>query len=208
MATMGRPREFDTEKALDKALDVFWRHGYEGASISELTQAMGISPPSLYAAFGNKEKLFRSALDRYAAVRKQLWAELLVEPTAKGMMQRLFERVIEFYADEGNPNCCMLVKGTMTSGDCGQVIADHMSAKRAESEAILIDRFSQAKAGGELPDDIDPRDLAGYYMTVLDGMSVRAAAGAGRAELRKVAELAMRGWPGRVAATPALNSVP
>jgi AcrR family transcriptional regulator len=194
---MGRPREFDTEKALDKALDVFWRNGYEGASISELTQAMGISPPSLYAAFGNKEKLFRSALDRYAEVRQQLWTELMKEPTARGMMERLFERVIEFYAAEGNPNCCMLVKGTMTSGDCGQMIADHMSAKRAESEAMLVNRFIKAKAEGELPDDIEPAELAGYYMTVLDGMSVRAAAGAGRDELRKVAGLAMRGWPGR-----------
>ncbi len=196
MATMGRPREFDTEKALDKALDVFWRNGFEGASISELTQAMGISPPSLYAAFGNKEKLFRSALDRYAEVRKQLWAELLKEPTARAMMARLFERVIQFYAVEGNPNCCMLVKGTMTTGDCGQVIADHMSAKRAEGEQMLVARFTQAKADGELPDDIEPAELAGYYMTLLDGMSVRAAAGAGRDELRKVADLAMRGWPG------------
>ena len=93
MGTMGRPREFDAEQALDKALDVFWRHGYEGTSISELTQAMGISPPSLYAAFGNKEKLFRSALDRYAEVRKQVWSELMSEPTARAMMERLFDRV-------------------------------------------------------------------------------------------------------------------
>lgn len=197
MATMGRPREFDTEKALDKALDVFWRHGYEGASISELTQAMGISPPSLYAAFGNKEKLFRSALDRYAEVRQGLWAELMKEPTAQAMMEKLFARVIDFYAAEGNPNCCMLVKGTMTTGDCGQMIADHMSAKRAESEAMLVNRFIKAKAEGELPDDIEPRDLAGYYMTVLDGMSVRATSGAKREELHKVAALAMRGWPGK-----------
>lgn len=198
MATMGRPREFDTAKALDKALDVFWRHGYEGASIAELTHAMGISPPSLYAAFGNKEKLFRSALDRYAEVRKQLWAELMKAPTARAMMEGLFERVIQFYAQEGNPNCCMLVKGTLTSGDCGQVIADHMSAKRAESEAMLLERFRKAKTDGELPDDIEPADLAGYFMTVLDGLSIRAAAGAGREELHKIVHLAMRGWPTRV----------
>ncbi len=195
MAPMGRPREFDAAKALDKALDVFWRHGYEGASISELTQAMGISPPSLYAAFGNKEKLFRAALDRYAEVRRQLWAELMQAPTARAMMEGLFERVIQFYAQEGNPNCCMLVKGTLTSGDCGQVIADHMSAKRAESEAMLLERFRKAKDEGELPVETDPADLAGYFMTVLDGLSIRAAAGAGREELQKIAYLAMRGWP-------------
>ena len=197
MGTMGRPREFDTEQALDKALDVFWRNGYEGTSISELTQAMGISPPSLYAAFGNKEKLFRSALDRYAETRKQVWTELMREPTARAMMERLFERVIDFYAAEDNPHCCMLVKGTLTTGDCGQVLANHMSAKRAESEQMLIERFTSAKASGELPNDIEPKDLAHYYMTVLDGMSVRAAAGTGREELRKVADLAMRGWPGK-----------
>jgi AcrR family transcriptional regulator len=194
---MGRPREFDAEKALDKALDVFWRNGYEGASISELTHAMGISPPSLYAAFGNKEKLFRSALDRYAEVRKQLWQELMKEPTARAMMARLFERVIDFYAEEGNPNCCMLVKGTMSSGDCGELLAQHLSAKRAESETMIVERFRQAKANNELPDDIDPEDLARYYMTVLEGMSVRAAGGADRKELRNIADLAMRGWPGK-----------
>ena len=197
MGTMGRPREFDAEQALDKALDVFWRNGYEGTSISELTSAMGISPPSLYAAFGNKEKLFRSALDRYAEVRKQVWSELMSAPTARDMMALLFERVIGFYAEEGNPHCCMLVKGTLTSGDCGQVISDHMSAKRAESEQMLVERFTKAKASGELPDGIEPKDLAGYYMTVLDGMSVRAASGASRDELHKVADLAMRGWPGK-----------
>ncbi|MBS0536814.1 MAG: TetR/AcrR family transcriptional regulator [Proteobacteria bacterium] len=195
MGTMGRPREFNTEQALDKALDVFWRNGYEGTSISELTHAMGISPPSLYAAFGNKEKLFRSALDRYAEVRKQIWTELMSEPTARAMMKKLFDRVIDFYAAEGNPHCCMLVKGTMTSGDCGQVLAEHMSAKRAESEQMLVERFTKAKASGELPGDINANDLAGYYMTVLDGMSVRAASGASRDELHKVADLAMRGWP-------------
>ncbi|WP_245416903.1 TetR/AcrR family transcriptional regulator [Undibacter mobilis] len=178
---------------MDKALDVFWRHGYEGASISELTHAMGISPPSLYAAFGNKEKLFHSALDRYAEVRKQIWAELMKEPTARAMMERLFDRVIEFYADEGNPNCCMLVK--LSTAESDKVLAEQLCAKRAEAETMLIDRFSQAKTEGELPGDIEPADLAGYFMTVLDGLSVRAAAGAGREELHKVANLAMRGWP-------------
>lgn len=195
MATMGRPREFDTEKALDKALDVFWRNGYEGTSISELTQAMGISPPSLYAAFGNKEKLFHTALDRYAEVRKQLWADLKKEPTARAMMERLFDLVIDFYATEGNPNCCMLVK--LQTAECDTVLAEHLSAKRAESEAVLLERFAMAKADGELPTDVEAKDLAGYFMTVLDGLSVRAAAGARREELQKVANLAMRSWPGK-----------
>jgi len=195
MATMGRPREFDTEKALDKALDVFWRNGYEGTSISELTQAMGISPPSLYAAFGNKEKLFHSALDRYAEVRKQVWAELMKEPTARAMMECLFDRVIEFYVDETNPNCCMLVK--LSTAERDKVLAEHLCAKRAEAEAMLVERFTTAKTDGELPNDIEPGDLAGYFMTVLDGLSVRASAGAKRDELHKVASLAMRGWPGK-----------
>lgn len=195
MATMGRPREFDTEKALDKALDVFWRNGYEGTSISELTQAMGISPPSLYAAFGNKEKLFHTALDRYADVRKQFWADLKKEPTARAMMERLFDLVIDFYATEGNPNCCMLVK--LQTAECDKVLAEHLSAKRAEGEAVLLERFAKAKADGELPDDVEVNDLAGYFTTVLDGLSVRAAAGASADELRKVAKLAMYSWPGK-----------
>ena len=194
MATMGRPREFDVDQALDQALEVFWRNGYEGASVAELTQAMGISPPSLYAAFGNKEGLFRKVLDRYIALRTRFWQDALEAPTARGMVEHLLAGTVDFLSDEANPSGCLLVRGAMSCSTAAETIARELTAKRAEGEVILRDRLEQGRAKGELPPDLDPADYARYIMTVLEGMSVRAAGGAGREELRKVADMALRSW--------------
>src|SRR5262245_17109150 len=114
---MGRPREFDMEKALDKALDVFWRNGYEGASIADLTAAMGINPPSLYAAFGNKEGLFRKALDRYVEQRTKFWNQALAEPTARGMVEYLLRKGADFLTEECNPHGCMIVRSALSCSE-------------------------------------------------------------------------------------------
>ena len=105
---IGRPREFDLDKALDQALEVFWRNGYEGASIADLTEAMGINPPSLYAAFGNKEGLFRKALDRYVEQRTDFWNEALEAPTARGMVEHLLRDSADFLTEECNPPGCLI----------------------------------------------------------------------------------------------------
>src|SRR3569833_4427568 len=131
MGTMGRPREFDVEQALDQALDVFWRNGYEGASIAELTQAMGISPPSLYAAFGTKEGLFRKALDRYIEQRTNFWQAAVQAPTARAMVERLLDGTVEFLSDERTPNGCLLVRGAMSCSEAADKIARALPAKRA-----------------------------------------------------------------------------
>jgi AcrR family transcriptional regulator len=192
---MGRPREFDIDQALDQALEVFWRNGYEGASIAELTQAMGISPPSLYAAFGNKERLFHKALDRYVEQRTSFWQEAMQQPTARGMVEHLLAGTVDFLSDEANPSGCLLVRGAMSCSTAAETIARELTAKRAEGEAMLRQRFEAARAAGEVPADFDPTDYARYVMTVLEGMSVRAAGGAKRTELRKVADMALRTWP-------------
>ena len=194
MGTMGRPREFDVEQALDQALEVFWRNGYEGASIAELTQAMGISPPSLYAAFGNKEGLFRKSLDRYIEKRTNFWQEAAQAPTALGMVERLLDGTVDFLSDECTPGGCLLVRGAMSCSEAADQIARDLTAKRAEGEALLRDRLADAHDKGELPPNLDPADTARYIMTVLEGMSVRAAGGAKREELRKIADMALRSW--------------
>jgi len=194
MGTMGRPREFDVEHALDQALEVFWRNGYEGSSIAELTQAMKISPPSLYAAFGNKEGLFRKALDRYIEKRTNFWQEAMQAPTARAMVERLLEGTVEFLSDECTPNGCLLVRGAMSCSEAADKIARELTAKRAEGETMLRERLTDAQAKGELPANVDPADYARYIMTVLEGMSVRAAGGAQRDELRKIADMALRSW--------------
>ena len=192
---MGRPREFDIERALDRALEVFWRNGYEGASIANLTEAMGINPPSLYAAFGNKEALFRRALDRYVQQRTGFWDEALAAPTARGMIAHLLHESANFLTEKCNPPGCLLVRGALSCSEAADPIVEVLAARRTEGEVAIRGRLEDAKHAGELPPGLEPVEFARYVLTVLEGMSVRAAAGANREELHKVAEVALLTWP-------------
>jgi AcrR family transcriptional regulator len=193
---MGRPREFDVDKALDKALNVFWRNGYEGASIADLTGAMGINPPSLYAAFGNKEGLFRKALDRYVQRGTEFWNEAHAQPTARGMVEHLLHGKADFLTKESNPPTCMLDRSAMTCTEADKAMQQELAALRSNFEIALRERFQAARAAGEISADTQPDDYARYIMTVLEGMSVRAAGGATREELHNIADMTLRTWPG------------
>ena len=193
---MGRPREFDVDKALDQALNVFWRNGYEGASIAELTGAMGINPPSLYAAFGNKEGLFRKALDRYVQRGTEFWNEAQAQPTARGMVEHLLHGKADFLTKESNPPTCMLDRSAMTCTEADKAMQQELAALRSNFEIALRERFQAAKAAGEISADMQPDDYARYIMTVLEGMSVRAAGGATREELHNIADMTLLTWPG------------
>jgi AcrR family transcriptional regulator len=198
MAAMqkGRPREFDCGEALDKALHVFWSRGYEGTSLSDLTEAMGISRPSLYAAFGNKEELFRRALDRYAEVAPgQIHREALALPTARAVVERLLRGFAETLTDPKHPPGCLAVQGALSCGEAAQAVKDALAARRAAGQAALRERLERAKAERDLPPDSDPAALARYVATVTQGMSVQAAGGTKRAELLEVAEMALKAWP-------------
>jgi AcrR family transcriptional regulator len=194
-AALGRPRAFDRDQALDRALDVFWRKGYEGASLCDLTDAMGINPPSLYAAFGNKEALFRKALDRYTEKHDGVLRETLARPKARDGIAALLRSTADSLTDKSSPPGCLLVQGIAGAGDHAQCIRNQLSAKRADNEKTIRERLKQAKAEGELPDDADPAALARYVATVTQGMAVQAAGGATRSELRRIAETAMAAWP-------------
>jgi len=195
--TMGRPRQFDIDKALDRALHVFWSKGYEGASLSDLTEAMGITRPSLYAAFGNKEELFRKALDRYASRHVAFVRDALNEPTARAVVERMLLGFADAQTDPDSPPGCLTINGAIACGDAAECIRQELIARRAAGEAALRDRLEQAKASGDLPPDSDPADLARYIATIAQGMAVQAAAGATRAELRRIALMALQGWPPR-----------
>jgi AcrR family transcriptional regulator len=191
----GRPREFDVEKALDRALEVFWRQGYEGASLPDLTRAMGINRPSLYAAFGNKEELFRKALDRYAQGPAGYIGEALQEAKAKRVFERLLEQSAELLTDPRNPRGCLLVQGALACGESNEAIRQELASRRAVGETAIRQRFARAQREGDLPADTDAADLARYVMTVMQGMSVMAAGGATRKQLQRIVRLAQRAWP-------------
>lgn len=191
----GRPRKFDTEKALDQALLLFWRHGYEGTSLSALTEAMGINMPSLYSAFGNKESLFRKVLDRYIQKPASYLPNALKEPTARRVVEKLFRGAINMVMDPRHPDGCLLVQGALVSGPLAEPIREELDRRRAGAQAALRRRFERAVEEGDLPPDTNARRLAAYVITLIWGLSVQATGGSTRSQLKEVADVALGSWP-------------
>jgi AcrR family transcriptional regulator len=196
-ASRGRPRAFDADKALEKALLLFWRKGYEGTSLSDLTRAMGINRPSLYAAFGDKEALFRKAVDRYAEGPAAYVREALELPKALAVVERLMRGAIELLTDPRTPQGCLLVQGALSCSKAADPIRRELIARRTEGEAALRRRLKRAISEGDLPAGANAADLARYVVIVIHGMAVQAASGATRAELNRVVETALGAWPVR-----------
>jgi AcrR family transcriptional regulator len=191
----GRPRAFDADRVLDKALKVFWRKGYEGASMPELTAAMGINRPSLYAAFGNKEELFRKAVERYVSGPAAYVRAALDAPTARAVIERLLAGAIDLMTDPRNPRGCLIVQGALACGKAADPVRQELVACRAAGQEALRRRFIRAKSGGDLRGNVDPADLARFVLAVVYGMSVQASSGAGRRELRRLANVALLACP-------------
>ena len=194
-APMGRPRSFDIDKALDRALRVFWHKGYEGTSLSDLTKATGVNRPSLYAAFGNKETLFRKAVDRYADGPAAYVRKALEEPRARVVAERLLRGAVDLLTDPRTPPGCLMVQGALSCGEEADSIRQELVSRRAAGQAAIRQRFKRAIRDGDLPTGTNSADLARFMATVIHGMAVQAASGASRGELRRVAETAMRAWP-------------
>ena len=193
----GRPRAFDPDAALERAMHVFWAKGYEGASLSDLTRAMRINRPSLYAAFGNKEQLFRKVLDRYMDGPLAYFGKALAAPTARDVIEQIFLGAAKMAGDPRNPAGCLVVQGALACGNAARSVRKEIAARRAAAKAALHRRFQRAKREGDLPQSGDPADLARYVMTVLHGMAVQGADGANQDQLRRVAQVALRAWPKR-----------
>ncbi|MBM2623186.1 TetR/AcrR family transcriptional regulator [Actinoplanes sp. LDG1-06] len=174
---------------------VFWEHGYEGASLTDLTQAMGINRTSMYAAFGNKEELFRKVLNHYTEGPASYGAEALAEPTALGVATVYINGTLRSATMPDYPAGCLGLQASLVSGEDARVIRDLLAAWRDENRTLLIDRFRQAAAAGDLPPATDPELLARYVMTVSNGIAVQAAGGATRADLQPIVDAALRNWP-------------
>ena len=196
-ATKGRPREFCTDEALAAALRVFWSKGYEGASLTDLTEAMGITRPSLYAAFGNKEALFRKALDLYETEKLDYVGKSLEEPTARRVAEYYMRGALENQTRKSEPHGCLGVIGSMACGAEAESIRDEVLARGAFAKRKLVERMQQARTEGDLPAHIDPEAITSYLFAVLQGMAVQAGAGATREELEQLVETALLVWPSR-----------
>ncbi|MFJ8600394.1 TetR/AcrR family transcriptional regulator [Streptomyces shenzhenensis] len=192
---IGRPRAFDAEAALEKAMMVFWAQGYEGASLTDLTEAMGISRKSLYAAYGNKEDLFRKALQRYTEGPGAYVAEALQASTAREVAMAFLAGSARANTLPGLPAGCLGVQGALAAGGTGRVARDTLAEWRAHGQALLRDRFRQAVQVGDLPVGADPEKIARYVMTIANGVAVQAAGGATCEELQQVADAALQNWP-------------
>ncbi len=181
--------------ALDRALEVFWARGYEGATLPELTRAMGINRPSLYAAFGNKEQLFRKALDHYQTGPQSFLAEALKKPTARETVEAIFSGFVGMQRDQVKARGCMIVSGALVCGEEAEPVRRELVRLRQAAVTMLRERFERAVREGDLPHRTDCLTLARYIATVLNGLAIQAVSGATAEELRQVAAWAMRAWP-------------
>src|SRR3979490_1170446 len=191
----GRTRQFDVDEALDRALEVFWARGYEGATLPELTRAMGINRPSLYAAFGNKEQLFRKALDRYQTGPMSFLTEALRKPTARAVVEAIFSGFVRMQRDRDKARGCLVVSGALACGEEAEMVRRELAQLRQAIVTAFRERLERPVQDGDLPAGTDCATLARYTATVLNGLAVQAASGATEKELRLVSALAMQAWP-------------
>ena len=191
----GRPRGFDYDEALDRAMHVFWRKGFEGASLNDLTAAMGIQPASLYKAFGNKRTLFEKALARYLAGPVAFVHDALKEPTAFAVADRILRRTAEFLTEGRSRRGCMTIQAALASGVEGEPIRRKLIALRVKEQDALRRRFERAQSEGDLSNDADAADLARLITALYQGMTVQAINGANREDLLRLTDTALRIWP-------------
>lgn len=192
---VGRPRAFDMDTALEKALEVFWRKGYDGTSLSDLTEAMGINKPSLYAAFGNKEQLFLKAIELYESRPCSFFLPALEKPTAYQVAEHMLYGAAMNMADQNHPQGCVVVQGALSCSEAAAAVKEALINRRLEGEQKLRDRFERAKTEGDLPAAVDAEVLARYLGTVLQGMAIQANNGASCEQLRQVAQMTLQAFP-------------
>lgn len=192
---MARPRVFDEEVVLDRAMEVFWKYGYEGASMAELTKAMGLNSPSIYGAFGSKRDLFDAVLTRYRERRADHRNSVLNATSARQMAERLLFGAIEWLVAADEPRGCLLIQSALSAGVGNGDVPLAVGNQRSITRELLTERFQHAQALGDLPLSADPAALARYLQMAFNGLAVQAAEGMSEAQLRTSAELALSAWP-------------
>lgn len=188
----GRPIGFDKEAALEAAMLLFWERGFEGASMADLTQAMGVSASSVYAAFGGKHELFSQAVKRYLDTRAQYATQALAQPTLDKVIRALFDNTVAFLTGLGHPPTCMSLAGAMGCSIEAAPARDLMTEVRRENEVAIKKRLLAARKAGELSKDINLDDYTRYLSMLLAGLSIQAANGSTKAELGRTSQMALR----------------
>lgn len=199
MKERGRPRSFDRAVALRRAMEVFWAQGYDGTSMSDLISAMDVNSPSIYAAFGSKEELFREAVALYRATEGgRIWGTMTTAPSARAAIETVLRVSAEEFTRPRKPRGCLIVLGALNADDGNEAVRRELQELRAENMTMLLRRLKRGVAEGELPDGPDWRAIATFYITVQQGMSIQARDGASRKALLAVADCAMAAWDGLV----------
>jgi AcrR family transcriptional regulator len=199
----GRPRSFDRDQALDAAMRVFWKQGFEGASLTALTAAMGINRPSLYAAFGDKAGLFREAVARYGTGPGRYGRRALGQPRARQVAEMLLRGTVAMATDTANPGGCLWVQGALVASTEGEPIRKEMAAVRERGIAQMRDRFDRARREGDLPASTDVPSLTLFLVSMMNGLAVQANSGHGREALDRAVDLALQVWPQGASNEPA-----
>ncbi|NEE04424.1 TetR/AcrR family transcriptional regulator [Phytoactinopolyspora halotolerans] len=195
MAERGRPRRFDRAAALRQAMWLFWEHGYEGTSISDLTTAMGIKAPSLYAAFGGKDELFREAVALYRDTDGSATDRALSgEPSARAAVEAMLRGNADLHVRADRPGGCMMVLAATNCSEKNVGIRDHLAQLRRQTVAAIEARLRRAQSEAELRPDVDVSAVAAFLGTVLHGMAVEARDGASKEQLDSIVESAMTAW--------------
>ncbi len=192
---MGRPRAFEAETALDSAMKVFWEKGYEGTSLDDLTEAMGINRSSLYSSFGDKQTLFQKVIERYKSGPMAFLSEALAQPTARQSIESLLRSIVDFLADPSHPKGCLTLQGGMACGTGAEEIKQTMIDWRKGVTQPILRRLQQAQSDGDLGRDVNVKDLALYIVVVMNGLGVQSVNGATRSEMNRTVNLALRALP-------------
>lgn len=203
MAARGRPRSFDRDAALRRAMELFWTQGYEGTSVGDLTRTLGISSPSLYAAFGSKQQLFREAIALYGDHEGSATHRALREqPTARAAVEAMLRDNARAYAEPGTPTGCMVTLAAPVGSPASAAISDDLAERRRSTCGDLCGRLARSVEEGDLPPGTDVGRVAGFYYAVLGGLSLQARDGADAEALEGVVDVAMAAWDAVVAVRP------
>jgi len=189
---MGRPITFDKDAAMEAAMLLFWERGFEGTSMADLTQAMGLNPSSIYAAFGDKHALFQLAVKRYMDSRAQYAIKPLEEPTLERVLRKLFYNTVAFLTAPGHPPTCMTLAGAVGCSVDATPARDLVREIRKRNQDAIRERLLKARKSGELPKGANADDYTRYVSSILAGLSIQAANGSTKAELKRTAKMALR----------------